>query len=236
MLHRILELVYLQAGENADIDLLLNLLEANTVKVYQIAPAKFGFRPSPLWMVEQAQFSDMLRKTILGLEDVSLGWTPVAFEAKFGIGQVPSLALDLGSEVIFLRGLIDRIDQDEFGNLRVLDYKTGGSHLAMRDLEEGRRLQLTIYALAAQDALKMGKVSEGFYWVIKDAKASSIKLSKCKTEELEGFGAAKHVLIKHLKKYLTAIRSGEFPPKPPSGGCPRYCPAAQWCWRYKSGW
>jgi hypothetical protein len=35
--------------------------------VFADAPRKQGFRPSPLWAVEQAQFIEMLRKTIEAL-------------------------------------------------------------------------------------------------------------------------------------------------------------------------
>ncbi len=45
------------------------------------------------------------------------------------------------------------------------------------DVFSGRRVQLFLYALAAADALKIGRIEEGFYWAILSAKASSLKLS-----------------------------------------------------------
>jgi ATP-dependent helicase/DNAse subunit B len=236
MLHRILELVYGQVSEEADLEHLMALLEEVADQVFRIAPKKFGFRPSPLWKVEQKQFLELLKATVQALEEKSLGWTPIGFEAKFGIDNTPPLTISLGRKVIKLRGLIDRVDRNHAGELRVIDYKTGGSHLSKRDFDEGRRLQLPIYGLAAQEALALGEVVEGFYWTIRDAKPSSFKLSNYKTENAEGFEAALGVLQKHLSRILSGIHGGIFPPKPPHGGCPSYCPAAGWCWRYQAGW
>ena len=136
-----------------------------------------------------------------------------------------------------IRGVIDRVDKNMSGDLRVVDYKTGGSHLGANDLKKGQRLQLPIYAMAAQDALKLGKAVDGIYWKILAAEAGSLKLAKFKTEDGEGIEAANDVARKHLKRILNGIHLAAFPPKKPDGGCPSYCPAVQWCWRYKAaGW
>jgi ATP-dependent helicase/nuclease subunit B len=236
MLHRVLELVYARAEDPSDVDQLLAGLEDTASQVFKSAPTVYGFRPSPLWEVEQAQFMAMLRETITALAEVSRGWTPIAFEEKFGIGSAPPLHLHLDDQVVLLHGLIDRVDQHASGELRVVDYKTGSSHLSDRDFIDGRRLQLPIYALAAQDALQLGPVTEGFYWVIKDAKASSFKLSKYQSDDQQGLSTAKALLGEHIQRSLRGIRAGNFAPSPPRGGCPSYCPAAGWCWRYQGGW
>jgi hypothetical protein len=81
----------------------------------------------------------------------------------------------------------------------------------------------------------LGEVEEGFYWKIGDAKASSFKLSKFKTEWDKGPSAAYQVAREHIKDVLEGARAGNFEPKTPDGGCPDYCPAISWCWRYKAG-
>jgi hypothetical protein len=86
--------------------------------------------------------------------------------------------------------------------------------------------------LAAQEALQLGKVKEGFYWIVKDAKKSRLKLAEFGSKNEFKFTKSIEILNYHLKNYLADIREGNFPPKPPDGGCPDYCPAAQWCWRY----
>ena len=236
ILHAILEKVYQDAAITTDLESLLAILEDCASSVFVDAPRKLGFRPSPLWAVEQAQFIEMLRKTIEALDVESQGWTPIRFEAKFGIHGTSALALDVDGEAVRLHGVIDRVDQRNDGQIRVIDYKTGGSHLSKNDLISGRRLQLPIYALAAKEALGLGAVVEGFYWQIRDAKASSLKLSKFYADALKGPEGAYAVAINHIQHNLAGIRAGQFPPIPPKGGCPNYCPAVQWCWRYQAGY
>ena len=235
MLHRILERVYRDAPPGSDTQYLLDKLEEVTASVFQKAPFIYGFRPSPLWEVEKGQWVEKLQQTIQVLEDESEGWKPVYLEQKFGIGGTPALALNLGSETIWLHGVIDRVDKNMRGEIRVMDYKTGGANLDKAGLESGRRLQLPIYAMAARDALQLGEVVEGFYWKIGAAAASSLKLSKYKSDDDKGPEAAYRIAIAQIQRILEGIRSGEFPPIPPKGGCPSYCPAAQWCWRYEAG-
>ena len=132
--------------------------------------------------------------------------------------------------------MIDRLDRNEKNEIRVVDYKTGSSHLDAKDLKNGARLQLPLYALAARDTLKLGNVTEGFYWKILAAGAGGLKLSGFKTEKGQGVDEAINIMEEHLTRILRGIRAAEFPPIPPKGGCPTYCPAAQWCWRYEPGW
>lgn len=231
--HRILEKVYFQAKRD-DVNP-MDILDEVAKRVLDDAPGTFKFRPSPLWMVERNQYIDNLRKTLQALEGERGDWIPIGMEMKFGIEGAPPLGLEFGEELIRMHGVIDRIDRDVDGQLRVVDYKTGGTHLEKSDLLRGLRLQLPIYALAAQNALDLGEVTDGFYWKIHEAKASSFKLSTFSAEDVEGPQAAYNVAMDHIFKNVTSIRSGEFSPKPPKGGCPEYCPAVQWCWRYQAG-
>ncbi len=132
--------------------------------------------------------------------------------------------------------MIDRIDVNEAGELRIIDYKTGGSHLSTRDLIEGRRLQLGVYALAARDAIGLGEPVEGFYWKIGPDGASSLKLSKFKDGDLKGPKGAFTLTIQHIAQILTGIREAHFISQPLGGKCPTYCGAAPWCWRYLAEW
>jgi ATP-dependent helicase/DNAse subunit B len=151
-------------------------------------------------------------------------------EARFGMGQ-PSLVLKTSIGDIRLHGYIDRLDAAPDGSLRVIDYKAGSTAISASHLKEGRRLQLPIYAMAARDALGLGEVSGGFYWHIQKAAASSLKLEKFEG----GVEAAFETAIKHIGNHVAGIRAGHFEPKPPEEGCPSYCPATSFCWRYKRG-
>ena len=130
-----------------------------------------------------------------------------------------------------LHGYIDRLDAARDGSLRVIDYKSGSTPISAKQLQEGRRLQLPIYALAAQRALGLGQVSSGFYWHIQTAEASSLKLEKYEG----GVEAAYAAAIAHIGSHVKGIRAGHFKPKPPAEGCPSYCPAVGFCWKYKKG-
>lgn len=232
--HRVLELVYIRAGQEEISP--LDILDEVAAEVFATAPYKFDFRPSALWEVEKTELLEKLRKTLVALEETRGEWNPFGFEQKFGLDGAPALRLDIDGDIVQIHGVIDRLDRNYGGALRVIDYKSGSMHLEKSDLLNGTRLQLPIYALAAQDALMLGEVEEGFYWKIGDAKASSFKLSRFKTEWDKGPSAAYQVTREHIKDVLEGARAGNFAPKTPDGGCPDYCPAISWCWRYEAGY
>lgn len=236
MLHKILEEAYSSVSHREEIASVLTELPGIAAKVFEQAPDEYGFRPSPLWEFEKAEFVSILQSTIQVLHEKSQGWTPFAFEEKFGSNGVPPLEIDIGGETIRLRGVIDRLDRNEAGEIRVVDYKSGSSHLDPKDLKSGARLQLPIYALAAMNTLQLGSVTEGFYWKIRQAESSTLKLSSFRTDNGQGVQEAIRLVIEHLQKILAGIRAAEFPPSPPKEGCSPYCPAMQWCWRYEPGW
>ncbi len=220
MLHKILEMVY--SGV---------VLTDAAGKVFATAPDEYGFRPTALWTQQQAELTRILEKTIAALNEASQGFAPRVMEARFGMGQ-PSLVLKTSIGEIRLHGYIDRLDAAPDGTLRVIDYKSGSAAISASHLKEGRRLQLPIYALAARDALGLGEVSSGFYWHIGSAAPSSLKLEKFDG----GANGAFEMAIEHVTKHITNIRAGHFEPKPPEEGCPSYCPAVRFCWRYKKGY
>lgn len=220
MLHKILENVYGGAE-----------LKEATRNVFANAPEEYGFRPTALWEQQKAELTRMLVKTIAELNAMSQGYAPKKQEARFGMGE-PSLVLKTSAGEVRLHGYIDRLDAAPDGSLRVIDYKAGGAAITSKHLKEGRRLQLPIYALAARNALGLGEVSGGFYWHIQKAEASSLKLEKFDG----GVEAAFDVAVKHIGDHVAGIRAGHFEPKAPEEGCPNYCPATNFCWRYKRGY
>ncbi|MDP1545978.1 MAG: PD-(D/E)XK nuclease family protein, partial [Anaerolineales bacterium] len=219
MLHKILEEVY--SGVE---------LTTAAGKVFASAPVEYGFRPTALWTQQQAELLRVLEKTIEELGKVSQGFTPHTMEARFGMGE-PSLVLKTSAGDVRLHGYIDRLDSAPDGSLRVIDYKAGSAAISANHLKEGRRLQLPIYAMAARDALGLGEISGGFYWHIQKAEASSLKLEKFEG----GVEAAFAIAMAHIGRHVTGIRAGHFEPKAPDDGCPSYCPAVNFCWRFKRG-
>ena len=126
------------------------------------------------------------------------------------------------------------MDRDDAGRVRIVDYKTPGpstfTHAAVRD---GKKLQLPLYALAAQEALGLGQVTEGFYWHVQHAEPSGFTLSRFSAGDRRGPQAAMEHVVALAWEAVRGARAGAFVPRTPAGGCPSYCPAAAYCWHYK---
>ena len=233
LLHAVLEQAYRQASDSGDPERVLAALHQIAPQAFQTAPQNYGFRPSVLWDKQQQIWLAALEETIQASAEYDPSWKPEAYEARFGLEEVPALEIQSEAGPIWLRGVIDRIDRNSDGELRVVDYKTGGSHLTPADLINGVRLQLPLYALAAERALHLGKAAEGLYWKILKAEPGSLKLSSFNYDDAYyGVDGACELVAQHVSRFVTGIRLAEYPPEPPKGGCPRYCAAAAWCWRY----
>ena len=232
MLHAILEEVYHSAGNPENVEEVLNLLPEVAARLFDAAPGKYGFRPSVLWEIQKEDLIDALDGTIQELGRISSGWTPQYYECRFGLSGKPALEMEQKGRTFKCRGIIDRIDVNTDNELMVIDYKTGSGHLGKQDLIDGRRLQLPIYALAARDTLGLGVPVDGFYWSILAKKASSLKLSKFRIENENGIDGSIKVAINHIDDFINKIRDVNFIPTPPNGGCPTYCAARMWCWKY----
>ena len=230
MLHQILEFTYQQAEDATNLDACLQRMPEIAQEVFATAPAEYGFRPTPLWEIQQSELIAILEHTITALDEVSQGYTPSHFEPKFGMGN-PSLILQTEIGDVRLHGYIDRVDSGPDGCLRIIDYKAGSAAISSHHLQEGRRLQLPIYALAAREALGLGEIAGGFYWHIGTAAASSLKLEKYPG----GVQAAFDTVVRHVGSHIRDIRAGRFGPHPPKDGCPHYCPAIAFCWQYRKG-
>jgi len=233
LLHAVLERVYTQTPDPTDTAEVLARLDEVAQSSFASAPQDFGFRPSLLWDVQQSELLVVLAGAIQKIAEINPDqrWQPWMFEAKFGMEGRPPLRIPFPGGEVRLHGVIDRIDRNPQGDLRVIDYKSGGSHLADKDLIEGRRLQLPVYALAAQ-ALGLGQPAEGFYWKLFQGEVSSLKLSSFRCENGSGPQAAFAVTTRHIGAIVSGIRQGNFKPRPPKDGCPGYCPAASWCWHF----
>lgn len=238
LLHDALEAAYRGADDPTDPETVLVALERELEPIFELAPEVYGFRPTPLWAIERQQYSQALRDTILALAEEGSGWTPTGFELAFGDEAHPPLDLQADGETVLLRGFIDRVDRRADGGLRVIDYKTGAGRLNQRELDQGRRLQLPLYAQGAQEALGLGKVVDGFYWAILAAKSGALRLAGYRAPEqggASGIEGAYAAARREVARIVAGVRSGQFEPVAPPGGCPSYCPASAWCWRYRPG-
>ncbi|HEX6386972.1 MAG TPA: PD-(D/E)XK nuclease family protein [Anaerolineae bacterium] len=229
MYHAILEEVYRQTAATGATA--AEVLPEIARREFDAAPATYGFRPTPLWQRQREELTQILLKTVKALDAESEGWQPVALEPPFGLQDRPPLELaDDQGRRLRLRGYIDRVDMDADGRLRVIDYKSSNTPIAAQALAEGKRIQLALYALAARDVLELGEPIAGMYWHIGSARPSSLRLEKHE----DGVAAALETAVEYALADAEAIRQGRFAPEPPDGGCPDWCPAADFCWRYSS--
>lgn len=224
--HLVLERLYRRVPDG-DPGRLRDLLPAVAQEVYDSAPNDYGFRPSSLWERQQEEMTDVLHRTVEALIEIAGEYAPLEQELSFGLGERPPLVLP-GERPLWLRGYIDRVDRAPDGRLRVIDYKAGSTRISARDLEEGRRLQLPLYALAAQEALD-AEVANGFYWHIGAAKPSSLRLEKYK----DGVVGAIDTAVEHALSIGAAVCDGQFTPRPSDADCPAFCPAVAFCEQYK---
>jgi ATP-dependent helicase/DNAse subunit B len=235
--HHIMEDLYLDVGSDYDIQGLLALVPGISRKVFDEAPSREGFRETAWWHHTQREILTNIKHSLIVLEGMDSSFRFFRAEQKFGIrnDSAPQLDIDVeGKGTYHLRGLIDRVDINDQGNLRIIDYKTsspfGFDNQAVR---EGKKLQLPLYALAAQEGLQLGNVQEGFYFHVRSAQPSIFKMSAFWNDGERGSQVAiKNAIIKGWQA-VSSIQAGVFSPHPPGNGCPAYCPAVDFCWHYQ---
>jgi ATP-dependent helicase/DNAse subunit B len=136
--------------------------------------------------------------------------TPWAAEFSFGFEDSPALEGLYAGRHLRLRGSVDRIDLTADGGLVVIDYKGGSGRqfdkLESNPLDDGRRLQLPLYARAVAERLERDGPQIGLYWLTQRGEHRPLELDENLNAELEAaVGAA-----------LDGIGEGLFPGVPGS--------------------
>lgn len=211
------------------------LIEESLSKAIAWLEARPEFHPGPYWAQEQKEMLFRLTRFInkelerLSTEELQ----PSMFEVSFGQEHersFPPLIIRDSDYAIRIRGSIDRMDlpkktkpvqakqeieqdhEETFEELsvRVIDYKTGSGAIPVREAEQGRNLQLPIYALAIQRSiLPRSQVNQGLYLSISSGKTSGSL--DFRSEKLN------HLLTsieERIKEYLRKIREGNFSVNP----------------------
>ncbi len=228
--HQIFETLYasLEPAGRLEPDRLLAALPDVARPILDQAPRRQGFRETAWWQQTRQEMLRNVERSVVGLAEVQDEYVPIRFEARF-LGPAALTVAD-GQDSFRLHGLIDRVDRSPDGRLRLIDYKTGSPYgYSKRLFEQGKRLQLPLYALAARDALGLGQPADGFYWHIRQAQTSDLRLEEYGVEE------AIDKAVSFAWEAVRGARSGGFVPKAPPDGCPAYCPAAAFCWQYRPG-
>jgi ATP-dependent helicase/nuclease subunit B len=233
--HRILHGVYGDAmvTDTTSLEQLLEVLPRVAERVLDEAPRREAFRETAWWQETRKELVDHVRRSLEALAEADGQWVPSLFEVPFGFEGQPPLVVEIEGDSLRLHGVIDRVDVNLEGGLRIIDYKTGGKWAFTKAaVAQGKKLQLPLYALGARDALSLGEPVEGFYWHVQQAERSGFTLSRFDG----GPRGAIKVAVDKAWEAVRGARSGHFVPRPPQAGCPSYCPAAAFCWRYSPGY
>lgn len=229
--HRILEKVYQHelVTDRRDLQQLLDALPEVAKQVLDAAPLVEGFRQTAWWDQTRQEIQDAVRATLEALAALPGDFAPNRFEQSFLLRDTQVARVDPDADRLRLQGLIDRIDIDGRKNLRIIDFKSGsvGSYTA-KSVQEGKTLQLPLYALGARDALGAGQPVEGFYWSVEKHEPSKFTLASYKG----GPEAAIRDALRAAGEVARGVRAGQFAPQVPERGCPSWCPAASFCWHY----
>ncbi len=130
---------------------------------------------------------------------------PYAAEYSFGFADSPALEGLWAGRRMQLRGSVDRVDLTDDGGLLVIDYKGGSKRpfegMDANPLDDGRRLQLPLYARAVAERLERTGERTGLYWLTKVDEIKEMVLDANLESDLEeAVGAA-----------LDGIGDGVFP-------------------------
>ncbi|MGD8820674.1 MAG: exodeoxyribonuclease V subunit gamma [Anaerolineae bacterium] len=231
--HRILEAVYQAPGvsDPTDLEQVLGALPRVAGAILDAAPEDLGFRETAWWLQTRIEIVESVQRSLEALAALSAEFAPYQHEAAFGLDEMPVLVVGAGQDSFQLRGYIDRVDRAPGGAVRVIDYKTAGPwSYTKRAVAEGKKLQLPLYALAVRDALELGDPVEGFYWHVRQAEPSPFQMSTFDG----GPEGAMEAAVGKAWEAVRGVRDGYFAPEPPDDGCPAYCPAGGFCWRYRA--
>lgn len=154
-------------------------IEGAEARVLELAAAAFseleqrGVAGHPaLWPIDEARIVGDLRQFVRddAVYRAATRSAPVAVEEGFGFGDDPGVSVDLGpGRSVRFRGRVDRVDAGPGGAVRVIDYKTGrpaAAPVGGDPLAGGTRLQLPVYAMAAQRRHGDAASVEAGYWYV----------------------------------------------------------------------
>jgi len=196
--------------------------------------------------LQRAELRESLRRDLEGFlaDEVKseLSFVPRKLEVSFGMERAaPELqrGLELG-EATFLSGKIDRIDQDPFGALGIVqDYKSGRTAHSAAEIDRELRLQVPLYMLVLRDLVGIEPLG-GVYRALSGKRPARGMLRESAAAELPGFTSNDYldeetfwnqVETARERAYEAAgrIRTGDVRHDPKGGDCPAWCDAWSVC-------
>ncbi|MEZ4503012.1 MAG: PD-(D/E)XK nuclease family protein [Dehalococcoidia bacterium] len=181
-------------------------------RIWDSAPERHAFGRGALWRFGWDDVADGLARLL---------WHEAELNATLGVTRVvrQELPIDVtlpGIEPpMRLVGSIDRVDAGD-GVTQVVDYKSGRP-IRRSDVESGQRLQLQLYALAAQVQLGASRLIARYAYLDPRAEAWS----------LDSASAGDEAIIEAARRHAAAARAsiaaGDFRVNPSVDPCPSYC-------------
>ncbi|MFP4502513.1 MAG: PD-(D/E)XK nuclease family protein [Candidatus Hydrogenedentota bacterium] len=154
------------------------------------------------------------------------GWAPTYFEVRFGRGpdtsedalvQEAPYALDTPAGTVLFAGRIDRVDKRTTGDAaRLVDYKTGRPP-ALKDISEGRQIQLLLYARVLEDALMPGTPCVEAVYLQPGGGKEGYRDAMGRDDENEKkntWPEREEIMRAAVARAVAGIRAGHFPPEP----------------------
>lgn len=179
------------------------------------------------------------------VDDHLHGIRPLAAEIPFGSlpdhsspeAAYPPIEFGTGSQIVNLRGRIDRVDVGTLGGQQafvVLDYKTGRRpSTRTQDLVSGRSIQLALYLIAAKRLGLAGPDAIPFqmgYWALKETGFKhGIGKPKLQAAETNDIRKLESILDALLPRLAEEIRSGRFVAENEDQNCAGFCPYRTVC-------
>jgi ATP-dependent helicase/nuclease subunit B len=170
---------------------------------------------------------------------------PMYLEKGFGMAPAdadepaPPLVIDADGVEVRLGGRIDRVDvaETEAGTFFwIIDYKTGHSaNYSAASLRTFARLQLTLYALAAERVLFADRGARPLglaYWLVTDSGPKVVLPTRSPHawfKSADEWAKVRSLLERLVADLVRHIRAGDFPLEPRSETCTETCPYSQVC-------
>ncbi|MFA7297594.1 MAG: PD-(D/E)XK nuclease family protein, partial [Dehalococcoidia bacterium] len=198
----------------------LDRLATVGAELWAQAPEKHGFGRAGLWRLDQDSWIDRIAR-LLEAEATAL---PPEVERIEGTELTVDLDLAL-QPPLHIRSQIDRLDAGP--NLAVVvDYKSGSS-IDRKAVEEGRYLQLQLYAHLARQQTGADRVIARYAFVRPTSKPWELDTALAEDAAL----VARAVDI--AAEVRTDVEAGRFRVVP-SNGCPRWCAFQHICRRHEA--
>lgn len=136
----------------------------------------------------------------------------IGSELAFGMKGKPAVQVDVDGGAIGMRGSADRVDQTRDGRLIVTDFKTGSAggfkDIGADPVAAGRKLQLPLYALAAQAAFGEHPVDAGYWFIGRRDRGKRVEVTLDDNLQQVYRGA--------LGTLVSGVREGLFIARPPA--------------------